>query len=417
MLNWVNQFNICCFLDNNGYQSTHHSIECLLGAGARHSISASSGTAFARLKEFGDAHHDWIFGHLGYDLKNETENVRSSNSDHIKFPDLFFFVPEIVIELTADVIRIGTFDQDATEIFDAIGATDYPTRNSNEGNAHTEILQRYTRAEYIETINQLKRHILRGDCYEINFCQEFYVEDILVDPLLLFQKLLETSPNPFAAYYKIDDKFLICASPERYLKKTGLRVVSQPIKGTLKRDQRPGPSGGSTSDSIKTQELKGSEKDRSENVMVVDLVRNDLSKICVEGSVQVEELFNVYTFPQVYQMISTITGELPEATDWMAIIQATFPMGSMTGAPKRKVLDLIERYERTKRGIFSGAVGYISPDKDFDFNVVIRSMMYNATERYLALPAGSGITFYSDPEAEYEECLVKLAAIRSILQD
>ena len=159
-----------------------------------------------------------------------------------------------------------------------------------------------------------------------------------------------------------------------------------------------------------------SAKDRSENVMVVDLVRNDLSKVCKEGTVRVDELYGIYSFPQVHQMISTVSGELKEEVCFTDILKATFPMGSMTGAPKNKVMHLIEKYEQTKRGIFSGAVGYISPNGDFDFNVVIRSIMYNADTSYLSFQTGSAITFYSDPEKEWEECLLKAEAIKVVLE-
>lgn len=150
--------------------------------------------------------------------------------------------------------------------------------------------------------------------------------------------------------------------------------------------------------------------------MVVDLVRNDLSKVCKEGSVKVSELFGIYSFPQVHQMISTIEGELDEKVPFSSILKACFPMGSMTGAPKKRVMELIEQYEKTKRGLYSGAVGYIDPNGDFDFNVVIRSILYNAVNQYLGYQVGGGITFYSDPEKEYEECLLKAAAIRKVLQ-
>ena len=162
-------------------------------------------------------------------------------------------------------------------------------------------------------------------------------------------------------------------------------------------------------------DLYASEKDRSENVMVVDLVRNDLARVCKEGTVKVDELFGIYSFPQVHQMISTVSGELKVEISFSEIIKSTFPMGSMTGAPKRKVMELIDKYERSGRGIFSGAVGYITPDGDFDFNVVIRSIMYNASEKYLSFMAGSGITFYSDAEKEYEECLLKAEAMRGAI--
>ena len=163
--------------------------------------------------------------------------------------------------------------------------------------------------------------------------------------------------------------------------------------------------------------LADSEKDRAENVMVVDLVRNDLSKICETDSVYVSELFGIYSFPQVHQMISTIMGKPRLDLYWTDMVARTFPMGSMTGAPKKRVLELIEQYEKSKRGLFSGALGYVKPNQDFDFNVVIRSLLYNRTRQYLAYFAGSGITFNSDPEKEYEECLLKVAAFERIIKN
>ena len=271
---------------------------------------------------------------------------------------------------------------------------------------------RISKEEYISTIEKLLAHIKRGDCYEINYCQEFFATDVITDPLHLYTQLTAISPNPFSCFYKLADKYVLCASPERYIQKKGTHILSQPIKGTFQRD----PFNAAADNELKLQ-LQQSEKDKSENVMVVDLVRNDLSRVCKEGTVKVEELFGVYSFPQVHQMISTITGELKNGVDLSEIIKASFPMGSMTGAPKRRVMELIEQYEKTKRGIYSGAVGYISPEKDFDFNVVIRSILYNATEKYLSYLVGGGITFYSDAEKEYAECLLKAEAIKKVLQN
>jgi para-aminobenzoate synthetase component 1 len=229
--------------------------------------------------------------------------------------------------------------------------------------------------------------------------------------LILFQKLSEQSPNPFAALYKLNDKYCVCQSPERYLKKNGNTILSQPIKGTAARNLTDQEK------DLQNRNSLGNDKERSENVMIVDLVRNDLARICSEGTVKVDELFGVYQFPQVYQMISTISGELKDGISLDQILRATFPMGSMTGAPKQNVMKLIEKYERSKRGIFSGSIGYILPSKDFDFNVVIRSILYNSTSNYLSIPAGSAITFYSDPEKEYEECLVKISAMMSVVEN
>jgi para-aminobenzoate synthetase component 1 len=270
--------------------------------------------------------------------------------------------------------------------------------------------QKLIKELYIGKIKQLQQHIIRGDCYEINFCQEFFSEDAMIDPVDIFQKLIAVSPNPFSALYKLYDRYLICASPERFIAKKGSKIFSQPMKGTSKRDLQK-----KEEDDRLKRELQQSAKERSENVMVVDMVRNDLSKVCTDGSVRVDELFGVYSYPQVHQMISTISGDLKSDIKFSEIIEATFPMGSMTGAPKYRVMELIDEYEVSARGIFSGSVGYISPGGDFDFNVVIRSIMYNASKKYLSYQLGSGITFYSDPEKEWEECLLKGEAIKKVL--
>jgi para-aminobenzoate synthetase component 1 len=455
MLTWAAPFNICCFLDNHDYNSgtsSLHSVECLLAAGAAATLKASAGEGLNRLKEWAVTQQDWLFGHFAYDLVAETEpehatapmlpvadapsgsplpgSALSSSPlfDPIGFPDLFFFVPEILIELRSDCVRIGSFRQDQGLIWEEISKTDAASspaaatakpiqpaaaslaRPAAAAAAPLNFIPRFTRDEYLATISALRQHILRGDCYEINFCQEFFAQPATIDPLATWRSLSEASPNPFSAFYRLDNSYLLCASPERYLKKTGDTLFSQPIKGTSPRD-RLDP----ITDQAHHEQLYNSSKDRSENVMVVDLVRNDLSRICVPGSVAVTELFGVYPFPQVHQMISTVTGQMQPGLHWIEAIRCTFPMGSMTGAPKNRVVELIALYERSRRGIFSGAVGYVTPDGDFDFNVVIRSLMYNLENKYLSYQVGSGITFYSDPAAEYEECLVKAEGIRKAL--
>ena len=413
MLNWANRFNIFCLLDNQHYNFSKPAFECLLAVGCsqnpsdKKNITAQSGNAFEKLKNFHQENRGWLFGHLGYDLKNETEKLSSANFDGISFDDMHFFVPEVVIKLTEKEAHIFC-DGDAHKIFDAIQSESSIISVNKQ--SHLDIKNRISKTAYIDTVQKLQQHILRGDCYEINFCQEFFAEDAKIDPMYVYHKLIQLSPNPFAALYKLDDKFCICASPERYLKKEGSKIFSQPIKGTSKRDLV-----NKEKDLQNKKYLSANEKEKSENVMVVDLVRNDLSKVCKEGTVKVEELFGVYSFPQVHQMISTISGEVKNDIDWIDIIKATFPMGSMTGAPKKRVMELIEQYEQTKRGLFSGAIGYINPEGDFDFNVVIRSIFYNATDKYLSFNAGSGITFYSDAEKEYEECLLKAGAMMKVL--
>ena len=271
-----------------------------------------------------------------------------------------------------------------------------------------ELKSKFSREEYLETVKKLQAHIAKGDCYEICFCQEFFAQNSIINPVNVFRKLSDISPNPFSAFYKYHDKFLICASPERFLKKTGKVIISQPVKGTSKRN--------SEKDEVDKIALQSNEKERAENIMIVDLVRNDLSKICVEGSVAVKEFLNIFSFPQVHQMISTITGVLRKNISFAEILSATFPMGSMTGAPKKRVMELIEQYEKTKRGLFSGTVGYISPQGNFDFNVVIRSILYNRENKFLSMQAGSAITFKSIPEKEFEECNLKILAMKKALE-
>jgi len=408
MLNWANRFNICCLLDNQQYQLPHHSFECLMAVGANRTVEASAGNAFDQLLSFYETDRDWLFGHLSYDLKNELEPMTSTHFDGIGFPDLFFFVPRLIIQLGIREISISAPGNEHDIIYREILST--PVPGFEPGRRQVTVQSRISRDEYIGTIKKLQQHILRGDCYEINFCQEFFAENVSIDPPGVYHSLSTMSPNPFAAFYKLEDKYLLCSSPERYLKKSGHKIFSQPIKGTWQRD-----GADAVIDKKNKELLYNSPKDRSENVMIVDLVRNDLSKICEEGSVAVEELFGIYSFPQLHQMISTISGRIRPGIRFTDAIRATFPMGSMTGAPKKRVMELIEQYEQTRRGIFSGAVGYITPEGDFDFNVVIRSILYNSSRQYLSFPAGSGITWYSDPENEYEECLLKAAAIKKVL--
>jgi para-aminobenzoate synthetase component 1 len=407
VLNWVQPFSTFCFLDNHQYQIEPHTQECLLAAGVRRKLSVSTGAALIALQEFIDAKKGWLFGHLSYDLKNELESLTSNHTDTIGFPDLFFFEPEILIRLNEKEL---TIEADEPEKIYAEIFHQQDLANTGKQLAALHIRNRIEKEEYISVIQQLRQHILRGDCYEINFCQEFFADDAVIKPLHVYQQLSELSPNPFSAFYRLDDKWMICASPERFLKKTGTRILSQPIKGTSERIP-----GNPAIDKHRMDDLFHSTKDRSENVMVVDLVRNDLAKVCEEGTVQVDELYGIYSFPQVHQMISTVSGELKKGISFAEIIRATFPMGSMTGAPKKRVMELIEQYEQTRRGIFSGALGYISPTGDFDFNVIIRSIFYNSSSRHLSFLAGSGITFYSDPLKEWEECMLKAAAMKKVL--
>ncbi len=410
LLTWASHVDNFSFLDNQGYpESIAPGVECLLAVGVRDSCESPAGEAFSKLKAWARDRREWLFGHFAYDLAKETEPGSAGSlpkPDPIGFPDLFFFIPQVLIELSPTIIRIGCFEDEGETIWRQIMDIPVDGVAGGSGGRIPPFVARFTPADYREGVARLQRHMLRGDCYEVNFCQEFYSQPADPDVLAAWWSLSQASPNPFSCFYRVNGSYLLCASPERYLKKTGNRLYSQPIKGTSARyPDRPAV------DSASARDLFQSAKDRSENVMVVDLVRNDLSKICLPGSVQVEELYGIYPFPQVFQMISTITGTFSPDLHWTDAIRETFPMGSMTGAPKHRVVALIEQYERSRRGIFSGAVGYVSPWGDFDFNVVIRSLLYNRDSRYLSYQVGSGITFYSNPEAEYEECRIKARGI------
>lgn len=406
MLNWANRFNICCFMDNHGYQENLHSYECLSAAGSWKKFSAKAGAALPALREFLKETSDWTFGHLGFGMKAETLRSFTKLTDPVGFDDCSFFVPDTLMLVSANNLLISSYSMDADLVYRQLMDSSLPIDPLVPSTSLEAVM---SAEEYIRRVEALKAHIHRGDCYEINFCQEFRANNTVIDPVAVFHKLVSISPNPYSVFYRWENRYLMCASPERFFKMEDGKIWSQPIKGTAPRFADP------ERDALSAKALGASEKERSENVMVVDLVRNDLSMICKPGTVQVDELFGIYSFPQVHQMISTISGQLQEGTDLVAVLKAIFPMGSMTGAPKKRVLELIEEYELVQRGIFSGAVGYSTPDGNADFNVVIRSLMYNQEEQYLSCQVGSGITWYADAAREYEECLLKVAAIRKAI--
>jgi para-aminobenzoate synthetase component 1 len=407
MLNWANRFSICCLMDNNEYKAGLHSYECLVAVGAWKWVKVPAGNAFPSLKAFNTNSKDWLFGHFGFDLKAETEGISSELPDRIGFPDCYFFVPEHLLLLDDGIISISSYSADPSAILEQILSDELPVSQAASPVSLQAAMDRNT---YLEKVESLRAHILKGDCYEINFCQEFFAPGAIIDPVTIFQTLSALSPTPFSVFYKLEDHYLLCASPERFLRIESGIVRSQPIKGTARRHLDD-----AIADAISAQDLVASEKERSENVMVVDLVRNDLSRFCKPGTVEVEELFGVYSFPQVHQMISTVKGDIVEGLSWIDAVQQSFPMGSMTGAPKHRVLELIESYELTRRGIFSGAVGYCTPGGDADFNVVIRSILYNSSTNYLSCLVGSAITWNSEGGKEYDECQLKIMAIQKAL--
>ena len=393
-------------MDSNSYNLAHSSYECLLAAGSIVDLCDNETDALRALQQLHDARHDWIFGHIGYDYKNKLEpGLQSVHPPKITFPELHFFIPCTVchINLAQTALTIETFD-DPGCIYQAI----IDTKIVMEPLPRLTFNAVINREQYIDTITSLRTHIVDGDCYEINLCNEGYCNGAVVQPLQVFHALNALSPAPFAAFYRYHDKYLMCASPERYIRKTGDKVLSQPIKGTAPRSKDL-----TRDEEIKTQ-LRNDIKERAENVMITDLVRNDLARCCETGSIVVDELFGIYTFPQVHQMVSTVSGTLRAGVPFTDAIRYSFPMGSMTGAPKYKVMQLIDKYEQSRRGLFSGTVGYITPAGNFDFNVIIRSLFYDTATQYLSYQAGGAITYDSIPEKEWDEMRLKAWALERI---
>jgi para-aminobenzoate synthetase component 1 len=403
MLDWASQFSILVFLDSNGYEDRYGRYECLLAADPVDSLRS-----LEAVQEHHDTNKDWLFGHICYDYKNHLEpKLKSDKPAHLHFPDLQFFRPAIVcgINKSGTELFIETTGIDPRRIWKEILHTGPLAAAPLSSFSFT---RRTAKEDYLETIGRLRKHIADGDCYEINYCTEGYCTDLLINPLSVFKKLNDIAPAPFAAFYRLENKYMMCSSPERYLKKEGSKLISQPIKGTAGR-------GVNAAEDLKIKQALGeSIKERAENVMITDLTRNDLARVCRVGSVMVEELFGVYSYPRVHQMISTISGEMKGDIPFTDALRYSFPMGSMTGAPKIKVMELIEQYEQARRELFSGTVGYITPGGEFDFNVIIRSLFYNAEQQYLSYQSGGAITYDSNAEQEWDEMRLKAAAMEQL---
>ncbi|RFZ90512.1 anthranilate synthase component I family protein [Mucilaginibacter conchicola] len=403
-LQWAAGFDTCCYLDSHNFTNPYGKFDTLIAVGSKAVLKADAGDAFAQLEAFRATNPGWVMGFLGYDLKNEVEALSSANVDYLNFPDLYFFVPETIIRIKGDEIMV-----DGGDINDILEAgTRFELVPSMKQRA-VNFKPRFSKNEYTESIEQIKQHIVRGDIYVTNFCQEFYADDTEVDPLMVYDRLKAVSPTPFSTFFKWEGNYIICASPERFMAKRGNKLISQPIKGTARRDAD------ALVDQSLIEELRNHPKELQENVMIVDLVRNDLTRSAKQGTVRAEELYGIQSFAQVHQMVSTVVCEKREDISDVQAIKNTFPMGSMTGAPKLSAMQLMERYERSKRGVYSGAVGYFSPDGDFDFNVVIRTLLYSSANKYLSFHVGSAITYHADAEKEYEECLLKAKAIFEVL--
>ncbi len=407
IVQWAQKFRFCLFLNPSNsnkypYKGFPHRL-----AFSNSEVALSGENNFDSLKKCVDAQQQGeLYGFLSYDLKEETHKIESNNKCQYNWPLAGFFKPEAIIEFEANKATIKA--DNAEQICETIRTFLKQTTTTIPPNAIGKIEPYVSSETYLNTVKKLQDHIVEGDIYEINYCINYEAQADDFSPLETFFKLSAHSPTPFASFLKWDEKYILCASPERFVKLIDNKIISQPIKGTAKR------SAVAHEDEQLRENLKDSEKERAENMMIVDLVRNDLAQSAVPGSVKVEEFFGIYSFEYVHQMISTVVAEKRKNISALEVIKNAFPMGSMTGAPKQRAIELIEFYENSKRSVFSGAIGYINKEA-FDFNVVIRSIYYDSKSGWLNYQVGSAITFDSDPEEEYRECQLKAEAIKRIL--
>ena len=405
LFQWAQQFEMVSYLDSNNYEfDRYSSYDCLLAVEAVSVLKTSSGNAFEQLDDFWESKKDWLFGFLSYDLKNETAGLTSQNKDGIGLPDLCFFQPRIVVLIKGSKVVFELIDD-----VNVLVVVEQILNQKLEGEGSScrlpKLKSRINQKEYLAAINSIRQEIEDGEVYEMNFCQEFYAKNEKINPHDVFVKLNDFSQSPFSAFCKFEEVSLMCASPERFLKKQGKKLISQPIKGTIRKSEND------SENEVLKEQLRNDPKEQAENVMIVDLVRNDLMRSCQTGSVEVEELFGVYAFKSVNHLISTVVGKMNDDIAFTEIISNAFPMGSMTGCPKIRAMELIEMHESCKRGLYSGALGYIDPNQNFDFNVVIRSLIYNEQKKYLSLQIGGAITYDSIAEKEYEECILKAESV------
>lgn len=408
-LQWAAGFDSVCYLDSNGFRDNYGNINVFIAVGEKSRFIAEESAnhdAFQRLQDFIDQHpHTWVPGILSYDLKNELEELQTAQPNRTGMPLAYFFVPKYTLLIGKYNVEIqGDHPENVMQEIAGTVIEEIPL------DFQGKIQYRMSRGAYVEAFEHIQKHLHQGDVYEVNLCQEFYAENAKLNPLALYQRLNEASPTPFSCFFKWGEKYILSASPERFLTKQGTTLLSQPIKGTARRGNT------AEEDEIIKQHLLSSSKELSENIMIVDLVRNDLTRSARPGTVQVPELTKVYSFKQVHQLISTVSCQIGEGIKPVQAIAHTFPPGSMTGAPKVKAMEIIDHYENSRRGVYAGALGYFGPQGNFDFSVVIRTLVYNAETSYLSFHTGGAITAQSDAEEEYHECLLKGKALFEVLK-
>lgn len=339
------------------------------------------------LSDFREQFKGYVCGYFGYDLKNYRDRLHSSNEDRVNLPEMWMGRAKSVY--FAKVLP---------------GKEPHQKNKNIQKRAYkiTNLSSSVRREDYISQIKKAQKCIFEGDFYEINLSHQLSGE-FEGNVLGLYDDMRSAGPVPFGSFMRIGETEICCASPERFLTRLGTSIVSDPIKGTRARGNSI------MEDEQIARELTESAKDKAENLMIVDLVRNDFSIVCKPGSVNVEKLFEIQRFGTVHQMVSRIKGTLKDGISSEEVIAACFPMGSMTGAPKIKSMEIIELLENYKRGLYSGAIGFFKPDGDFNFNVVIRTAFINSGKIYYA--TGGAITADSDPQMEWEETIVKARAL------
>ncbi len=409
-LRWAQQFEQFCYLQSNDYTDDYSSIEALLAVSASDEFKATNNKVFHDLEQFRAKYpNQWVLGFFSYDLKNELENLSTTFSNPLDFPSAYFFVPTTVIKFIGTTVEIEASAPE--QIYQSILNLDLDKASDESKMPYVQVKNRMSKDEYFNTFEKMMSHIKRGDIYEVNLCQEFYAENTIIDPILTYERLNEVSPTPFSAFFKIKDKYIICASPERFLAKRGRTLISQPIKGTAPRGKSM-----LEDEEIKTG-LKNNPKEIAENIMIVDLVRNDMTQSAEAATVTAEKILEVQSFKQVHQLVSTITATQRDDLSDVNAIKNLFPPGSMTGAPKVSAMHLCDSYENSRRGVYAGTMGYFAPNGDFDFNVVIRTIIYNHTKQYLSFHTGGALTYNALAEDEYNECLLKASAITAVLNE
>lgn len=388
LLQWANRFSTFVYLDSNHFSDLYGNFDFIIGIDKLNFY-----LDLKNLKE-----NKFYFGHFGYNFLYHT----IQSEPWIEYGKCFFFEPRYIIYSKSGRLYFNRNAAESLEIYDNILAETI----ENYQIPKIEFQSRTSPNLYRKNILQIQNEIRLGRFYELNYCVEFFQENISIDPLQTFLQINNVSKSPMSALVKYEDKWALCFSPERLACLRGDKLISQPIKGTARRDLQDNDH----DDQIKN-ELANSQKERAENTMIVDLVRHDMTPFAQTGSIHVEELCKIYTFPFVHQMISTISAQLKDVNDAKLALSKLLPAGSMTGAPKKEVIGFIEEIENFSRGLYAGNIGYFAPNGDFDFNVVIRTLYFDENTKRISLAVGGAITLLSDAENEYNECLLKAEGI------